>query len=76
MDSVRDVNYGVILSAEEKPFDKTQLPAIEVCLAHKGETLWELAKGLHMSEEDLLAVNPEIKSPLEKDARIVVYNKI
>ncbi len=29
-----------------------------------------------MSEEDLLAVNPEIKSPLEKDARIVVYNKI
>jgi len=31
---------------------------------------------LHMSEEDLLAVNPEIKSPLEKDARIVVYNKI
>ena len=76
VDSVRDVNYGVILSAEEKPFDKTQLPAIEVCLAHKGETLWELAKGLHMSEEDLLAVNPEIKSPLEKDARIVVYNKI
>ncbi len=29
-----------------------------------------------MSEEDLLAVNSEIKSPLERDARIVVYNKI
>lgn len=76
VDAFRDVTYNVIVSAEEKSFDKSQLPAIEVCLAHKGETLWELAKGLHMSEEDLLAVNPEITSPLEKDARIVVYNKI
>lgn len=76
VDSCRTVEYGVITEANEKPFDKTQLPAIEVCLAHKGETLWGLAKGLHMSEEDLLAVNPEITSPLEKDTRIVVYNKI
>ena len=76
VDSCRTVSYSVITEATEKPFDKTQLPAIEVCLAHKGETLWELAKGLHMSEEDLLAVNPEITSPLQKDARIVVYNKI
>ncbi|MGN1066667.1 MAG: DUF3794 domain-containing protein [Candidatus Fimimonas sp.] len=76
VDSMRDATYGMIVSAEEKPFDKKQLPAIEVCLAHKGETLWTLAKGLHMSEEDLLAVNPEISDPLEKDARIVVYNKV
>ena len=74
--SCRTVEYNLIVEATEKPFDKTQLPAIEVCLAHKGETLWELAKGLHMSEEDLLAVNPEISSPLEHDARIVVFNKI
>lgn len=76
IDSERSVTYSVIVGAEEKPFDKTQLPAIEVCLAHKGETLWQLAKGLHMSEEDLLAVNPEITNPLEQDARIVVFNKI
>ena len=76
IDSERDVTYSVIVSAEEKPFDKTQLPAIEVCLAHKGETLWQLAKGLHMSEEDLIAINPEITNPLEQDARIVVFNKI
>ena len=76
IESQRDVTYSVIVSAEEHPFDKSQLPAIEVCLAHKGETLWQLAKGLHMSEEDLLAVNPEITNPLEQDARIVVYNKI
>ena len=76
IDSSRDVGYTVIVGAEEQPFDKTNLPAIEVCLASKGETLWNLAKSLHMSEEDLIAVNPEITNPLEKDARIVVYNKI
>lgn len=76
IESERDVICSVIVSAEEKPFDKSQLPAIEVCLAHKGETLWQLAKGLHMSEEDLLAVNPEITNPLEQDARIVIFNKI
>lgn len=76
IESERDVTYSVIVSAEEHPFDKLQLPAIEVCLAHKGETLWQLAKSLHLSEEELLAVNPEITNPLEQDARIVVYNKI
>lgn len=76
VDSNRQIAYQMITEATEIPFDKAQLPAIEVCLAHKGETLWELGKALHMSEEDLLAVNPEITSPLERDARIVVYNKI
>lgn len=76
LESERDVTFSVIVSCEELPFDKSQLPAIEVCMAHRGETLWQLAKGLHMSEEDLLAINPEITNPLEQDARIVVYNKI
>lgn len=76
VDSFRTVDYSLITSAEEETFDKSRLPALEVCLAHKGETLWTLAKNLHMSEEDLLAVNPEISDPLERDARIVVFNKI
>lgn len=76
VDSQHDVTFPVIVSAEEQPFDKASLPAIEVCLARKGETLWQLCKGLHMSEEDLLAVNPEITDPLQADARIVIYNKI
>lgn len=76
VESERDVQYQVIVSADEMPFDKSQLPAIEICLASKGETTWQLAKGLHMSESDLIAVNPEITSPLDKDARIVVYNKL
>ncbi len=76
IESERDALCSVIVNAEEQPFDKASLPAIEVCLAHKGETLWQLCKGLHMSEEDLLATNPEITNPLETDARIVVFNKI
>ncbi len=76
VDAFHDVDYNLIVSVEDVLFDKKKLAAVEVCLAHKGETLWELAKGLHMSTEDLLAVNPEVSDPLEKDARIVVYNKI
>lgn len=76
VDSFRDVDYNLVVSAEEVPFNKKKLAAIEVCLARKGETLWGLAKSLHMSAEDLLSVNPEVSDPLEKDARIVVYNKI
>lgn len=76
VDAERDVSYTVIVDAEEQPFDKDQLPAIEVCLAHKGETLWSLAKSLHMSQEDLLSTNPQITNPLEQDARIVVFNHI
>lgn len=73
--TLQDISFAVITAAEEIPFDKTKLPAIEVCLAHKGDTVWSLAKGLHMSEEDLLAVN-QVSDPLQKDERIVVFNKI
>lgn len=70
------VEYNVIIAAEELVFDKQGLPAIEVCLAQKGETLWSLAKSLHVSTEELIATNPQITSPLQEDARIIVYNKL
>lgn len=71
-----DAEYTVITEMTQTDFDKSSLPAIEVCVAKKGETTWNLAKSLHMSEEDLLATNPELTSPLENDARVVVYNKL
>lgn len=76
VDSERETTYSVIVDAEQRPFDKSSLPAIEVCLARKGETLWNLAKGLHMSVDDVLATNPQVSNPLEQDARIVIFNKI
>ena len=66
----------VIVSAEEIPFDKENLPAIEVFIANKGETSWNLAKSLHISTDELMETNPQITSPLEEDTRIVIYNKL
>ena len=76
IESEREVTYTVIVDAEQVPFDKSSLPAIEVCLARKGETLWNLAKSLHTSVDDVLATNPQISNPLEQDAHIVIFNKI
>lgn len=72
----RDVTYQVITSTESVPFDKTNLPALEIFLANKGETLWELAKSLHMSTDDIISTNPQLTDPLSEAARIVVFNKI
>ena len=72
----RNVGYNLITSVEEQPFDKAARPAIEVCIAKKGDTLWNLAKNLHMSEGDLVATNPTLTTPLEEDTRVVIFNKI
>lgn len=72
----RDATYFVITEAESVPFDKTQLPALQIYFAHKGEDLWTLGKNLHMSTDEILALNPELTNPLTADARIVVFNKI
>ena len=50
--------------------------AIEVCIAKAGESLWQIAKSLHMSEESITAANPDLITPLEKDEKIVVYHWI
>ncbi len=72
----REVRFGVINDVSEQPLETQKRCAIEVCLAKKGDTLWELAKGLHMSEEDILTVNPDLTSPLQQDTKVVIYNKL
>lgn len=74
--AARNVSVGLITSAEETPFDKSAQSAIEVCIAKKGDTLWNLAKNLHLSEEELVATNPLLTNPLEEDTRVVVFNRI
>ena len=76
LQATRDFSHHVVVGATELPFDKSSLPAIEVCVGKKGETIWSLAKSLHMDQKDLLATNPELTNPLEKDTRIVVFNGI
>ncbi|MEG1705968.1 MAG: hypothetical protein RR291_00540, partial [Clostridia bacterium] len=67
--------FSVVSAVTENEIDESTLPAIEVCLAKKGDTLWEMAKGLKMREDDILAINPEIVVPLAKDTKVVKYHK-
>ena len=50
--------------------------AIEVCLAFKGDNLWEVAKSLKMSVEDILQLNPELTDPLDRDQKLLIYHTL
>lgn len=76
IDSHRTAMHNIICSMTEQQLDTTGKSGIEVCMAKAGETLWQLAKAMHMSEQDILDINPDISSPLERDTKIVVYNKL
>lgn len=49
--------------------------AIEVSLAFKGDRLWDIAKSLNMSVEDILKLNPQLTDPLEQDEKLLVYHR-
>ena len=66
----------VIVNVEEIALQRDDRYAIEISIANKGDTLWDLAKNLRMSQEEVLAVNPEISSPLQEPTKIVAYNKL
>ncbi len=72
----KDKTFSVLTEVKQGKEIDASAGAIEVVLAHKGDTLWDIAKWLHMRQEDILAVNPDMASPLEDDAKIVVYHKI
>ena len=74
--AVKNQTFSVATAFEETPFDKSTSPAVEVAFAQKGETLWNLAKNVHMSEQDLLALNPDLSNPLSEDAKVLIYNKL
>ena len=47
--------------------------AIEIYFAKTGDTIWDIAKELKVTEEQLLNQNPDLVSPLEKDEKVVLY---
>lgn len=49
--------------------------AIEVSLAFKGDSLWDIAKSLNMSVEDILKLNPQLTDPLDQDEKLLVYHR-
>ncbi|MDD4832350.1 MAG: hypothetical protein PHI78_01615 [Clostridia bacterium] len=72
----RENAYTAISAIEQGEELNRAEGAIEVVLAHKGDTIWDVAKWLHMKQEDILAVNPDLAAPLEADAKIVLYHKL
>ena len=50
--------------------------AIEVSLAFAGDNIWDVAKNLNMSLEELKILNPNLTDPLEYDQKLLVYHGI
>ena len=49
--------------------------AICVCLAKKGDSIWDVAKNLGSDEEEIVRFNPETEFPLSQNERIIVYRQ-
>ncbi len=76
LESNVESSCNCVNSLEVKETVENKFGAIEVCIANKGDDIWDIAKSLCMKVEDILAVNPDIVSPLETDAKIVVYHRL
>lgn len=49
--------------------------AVSVYIPRAGDGLWELAKSLKKSPEDVYASNPDIDFPVKEGQRVIVYRK-
>jgi hypothetical protein len=49
--------------------------AISVVLPHQGDSLWEIAKDLKQSPEEVMACNPDLHFPLSGTERILIYRQ-
>ena len=49
--------------------------AVSVYIPRAGDGLWELAKSLKKSPEEVSASNPDIEFPIKKGQRVIIYRK-
>lgn len=49
--------------------------AMSFYFAKDGDTIWDVAKDLSITTDDLLAQNPNLTDPIERGTRIVVYRQ-
>lgn len=66
-------NDSCITSVALMQARKEKEDGIEIVFAKKGFYLWDVAKKLGVSINQLLDQNPNIADPLEKDERLVLY---
>ncbi|MBQ8726007.1 MAG: DUF3794 domain-containing protein [Clostridia bacterium] len=49
--------------------------AISVCIARRGDEIWDVAKRLGTDEDEILKFNPDIVAPMTGEERIIVYRQ-
>lgn len=75
VDMYDDMQEGVITDItieDEMPENEC---AMSFYFAKDGDTIWDVAKELAITTDDLLAQNPNLTDPIERGARIVVYRQ-
>ncbi len=71
----RSLSAKVVSSAEEGAACALSDSAISVYVPRAGDGLWELAKSLKKSPEEVAASNPDVEFPVKEGQRIVIYRK-
>ena len=61
-----------IVEGEERPISKS---TITIYIPSEGDGIWEIAKQLGESEEDVRKYNPDLVFPLSEKDRIVIYRQ-
>ena len=71
----RTATAKFVVAAEEKEPLPVNDSAVSVYIPRAGDGLWELAKSLKKSPEEVAAGNPDIEFPVREGQRVIVYRK-
>lgn len=65
--ALTDVTIGEALTPKEA--------CLQIYFARKGNTLWDISKGLQCKPEQILNQNPDLNLPLEADEKVVLFTQ-
>lgn len=71
----RKISARLVKNAEEGELLPISDSAISVYVPRAGDGLWELAKSLKKSPEEVSASNPDIEFPVREGQRVIVYRR-
>ncbi len=71
----RKISARLVASVEEGEALPISDSAISVYIPRAGDGLWELAKSLKKSPEEVTESNPDIEFPVREGQRVIVYRK-
>ena len=71
----RVLSARLVANAEEGERLLMSESAVSVYIPRAGDGLWELAKSLKKSPEEVSASNPDIEFPVKEGQRVIVYRK-